>query len=199
MKNLQVLLLFVALSAANVITAQQESSGDFLFGGASFGASFTSDSESLLQGVVSLSATFRQQHLLSAQYTEADALPLIGNSGKSPSEHIRSIGALYGRQHDYSIFRFYYQAGPEVVWAELRDQLIETREGGWFAPPEYDVYDMKNVVTGGLAARAGVRVMPLRYLAIGFDYSAHVNLERSMHGFLLSAEVGIVRPRLSFR
>jgi len=91
------------------------------------------------------------------------------------------IGFQIGKQSDYKLLRFVYQAGLAYY-------------GGANVGFEYrDTY--KSVSTIGLTTKVGLRFMPLSFLSIGLDLETNINSKESIYMPMFKIGIGRIRSK----
>ncbi|MFP4026055.1 MAG: hypothetical protein ACLFVR_16155 [Thiohalospira sp.] len=107
----------------------------------------------------------------------------------TPAEYYNQIGVMMGKFVGERLFRFQYQGGIAPIWGTKRTKLV--KEGsGVFAT---DYYENKNFFTVGLVTKFGFKIVPSRFLSIGFDLQTNINLENTTYMSMISIEIGKLR------
>lgn len=105
-----------------------------------------------------------------------------------PAEQYYQAGFLFGKYVGDRYLRLQFQAGVAAFWGFRRgDQLA----GGYFWE-----YDKKNFFKPAVPLKIGLKFLPFRFLSIGMDLQANMNLEKMLYMPVLSIEIGKLRNRI---
>lgn len=123
---------------------------------------------------------YSKKYIYSAEYTYIDVFDL-----SSPNEYSHQANLLFGKYHENQSekFRVFYQAGLGVIWGVRECSL-----------PDYDdVHYPDKFTTIGIPARAGVRYIPFKFVAVGFDVGGNLNLKKPIGSVMFTIEIGKLR------
>ena len=91
---------------------------------------------------------------------------------------LNTIDFNYGKFIGERLFRFQYQAGLGVIWGDSRSDYSD---------------DKSDFFTVGIPLKLGFKILPIKYLSLGIDIQANLNLENSMYMPMISLEFGKLR------
>lgn len=91
---------------------------------------------------------------------------------------MNTIDLSYGMFSDKKMFRLQYQAGLSLLWGDSRFEYNQ---------------DKSNFVTIGIPLKLGFKIIPIKFVSIGIDLQANINLENTMYTQLISLELGKLR------
>jgi hypothetical protein len=132
----------------------------------------------------------KQNELLySLDYYRLDEFTLFG---PNPSENYNQLGIMIGDYIGEQYWRLQYQAGISMFWGTKRTNVISSGSG-WFGG---STYDTENFYTIGLPAKLGFKFVPFRFMAIGIDLQANINLNNPVIMPLISLEFGNLRYKI---
>jgi hypothetical protein len=100
-----------------------------------------------------------------------------------PSEKYNQIDFLIGKYIGDKLFRFQYQGGLGTFWGFKRGDRI----GNYFD------HKKDNFFTLGIPLKLGFKVLPARFISIGFDLQANINFIKPTGMAILSIEIGKLR------
>jgi hypothetical protein len=136
-----------------------------------------------LSGVVGVEINAFNNHIIYAlDYYHYEEFVLFAN----PSEKYNQIDFLIGKYIGDKLFRFQYQGGLGTFWGFKRGDKIGTL---------FD-YKKNNFFTIGIPLKLGFKVIPARFISIGFDVQANINLEKTTSMALISLEFGKLRNKI---
>lgn len=131
---------------------------------------------------------FSKSTLCSVGYYYGEDYEFIGDM---PTEKYNQLNLLYGKYLDTknNKFRFQYQAGIGMFWGTLRTKELDKTSTGFLT----NKYYTKKVSTVGFPLKVGGRYIPFKFLSIGIDLQANLNLQKSIFRPMLSLEIGKIR------
>lgn len=102
-------------------------------------------------------------------------------------ERFNQVAFMVGGHKGKRLFRLQYQAGLSSIWGVRRSDVLN-EPGGWLSS---GIYRMDDFFTLGVAGKLGFKVVPLSFLAIGFDLQAIINSRQSVLMPMFSLELGV--------
>lgn len=134
-------------------------------------------------GVTGVEINAFKNHIIYAlDYYHYEEFVLFAN----PSEKYNQIDFLIGKYIGDRLFRFQYQGGLGAFWGFKRSAKI----GAFFD------YEKDNFFTIGVPMKLGFKVIPSRFISIGIDFQANINLEKPTSMALISLEIGKLRDKI---
>jgi len=117
---------------------------------------------------------YRNQAIISAEYTFMGELNLLSDE----DDVTNKIGFFYGKYWGQRFYRYQLQGGVGPVWGE---RMVSNRHSSFF--------------TGGVFLKAGFKLLPTRFAAIGADIQLNINPENSDLMLLLGIDFGkLIEP-----
>jgi hypothetical protein len=123
--------------------------------------------------------TFKNHIIYAVDYYHYEEFVLFAN----PTEKYNQIDFLIGKYIGDKLFRFQYQGGIGTFWGFRRGDRI----GDSFN------YKKNNFFTAGIPLKLGFKILPARFISIGIDLQANLNLKKPTSMALLSFEFGNLR------
>lgn len=107
--------------------------------------------------------------------------------GDLPSEYFHQVGLMIGKRIGQDYFRMQYQGGIAMFSGMMRsDELIQ--EGSGFNNP--DVWGEDKFTTVGLIGKIGCKIVPFKFMSLGFDLQANLNTQKVVYMPIFSVEIG---------
>jgi hypothetical protein len=125
---------------------------------------------------------FKNRIIYAIDYYHYEEFVLFAN----PYEKYNQIDLLIGKYIGDRLFRFQYQGGLGTFWGFKRGAKIGT----------FFDYQKDNFFTIGVPLKLGFKVIPARFISIGIDFQANLNLEKPTSMALISLEFGKLRDKI---
>jgi hypothetical protein len=103
-----------------------------------------------------------------------------------PSEKYNQIDFLIGKYIGDKLLRFQYQGGLGAFWGFMRGDQTGTL---------FD-YSQVSFFTIGIPLKLGFKILPARFISIGFDFQANINFKKPTNMLMLSIELGNLRDKI---
>ncbi|TXT58644.1 MAG: hypothetical protein BAJALOKI3v1_1240001 [Promethearchaeota archaeon] len=132
----------------------------------------------------------KDKFLYSADFYRYEELVIFS---PTPAEYYNQIGIMMGKFVGDKLFRFQYQGGIAPIWGIKRTKLV--KEGSGILATDY--YENKDFFTIGLVTKLGFKIIPTRFLSIGIDLQANINLENPVYMPMISIEIGKLRNKIN--
>lgn len=118
---------------------------------------------------------YRNQNIYSAEYTFLEEFRIFGEEEFVTNK----VGFYYGKHWGQRWYRYQLQGGIGPVWGERRISDI-----------------MSKYFTGGIFAKAGFKLIPFSFAAIGADIQLNINPENPDLMLMIGLDLGkLLSPR----
>jgi hypothetical protein len=107
----------------------------------------------------------------------------------NPTENYHQLNVLIGKYvtSKNKKFRFQYQVGIGAFWGIIRTDVLDESDTNILT----DKYFAKKASTIGLPLKIGGRYIPFKFLSLGIDLQANINLSKNIVRPMLSVEIEI--------
>lgn len=187
MKN-QILLKVLCILCFSLLSSNllaQEFLGDYRYAVNPKGGwyNFGRDDEGKVFGV-ELNIVNKNNIIYSIDYYNLEEYYLYGDL---PSEQFHQVGLMIGKSFGYDYFKMQYQGGLALFTGRMRtDELIQ--EGTDYNNPS--VWGEDKITTAGFIAKIGCKVVPFKFMSLGFDIQANFNPKKIIYMPIFSIEFG---------
>jgi hypothetical protein len=125
---------------------------------------------------------FKNHIIYAVDYYHYEEFVLFAN----PSEKYNQIDFLIGKYIGDKFLRFQYQGGLGTFWGFERGE------------PTGNFFDHRkvNFFTLGIPLKLGFKILPARFISIGFDFQANINFKKPTNMMMLSIELGNLRNKI---
>ncbi len=103
-----------------------------------------------------------------------------------PDDVFNQIGFMIGKYTGGEFLRIEYQGGLAPVFGKINTESLSGNPG----TPSYRDYKEDKFFTLGLAAKLGLKIVPLKFVSLGIDLQTNFNLKQSLFFTCLSLEIG---------
>lgn len=103
-----------------------------------------------------------------------------------PDDGFNQIGFMIGKYSGGEFLRIEYQGGLALFFGEIYSEA----QSGTPGTPSYRYYEADKFFTVGLAAKLGLKIVPLKFVSGGIDVLANLNLKQPLIFTCLSLEIG---------
>jgi hypothetical protein len=132
---------------------------------------------------------FHNSYIYSAGYYFGNDNESGYTSGPRPREEYNQINLLFGKYNGNNKWRFQYQAGLGWIWGTLRTDVRDISSNQYY----FDTYLTKGFYAVGVPLKIGGRFIPIKFMSLGIDVQANLNIISPTIRPMLSLEVGRLR------
>lgn len=109
--------------------------------------------------------------------------------GDAPTERYKQLNFLFGKYIGDKKFRFQYQTGIGMFWGIKRTDELDLENSNILS----NYYYTEKFSTIGIPIKIGGRYIPFKFLSIGIDLQANLNLSQTILRPMFSIEIGKLR------
>ncbi len=131
---------------------------------------------------------FREKFLLSAEFSAFDEFDLFSTF----SEEQYHMNFMLGKYHNVDFLQFYAETGLGLVAGTKRGEELYRDCGGSFIWCN-TYYQEESYFTFGVPLQAGLRFIPVDFLAINFNLGVHINPVKPLGYGSITLELGRIK------